>query len=113
MEKIHVIARFKIHDGQLDAFKAGADQCVATTSTEPGAMLYDWFIDEENMACTVVETYEDSEATLAHAANINEDLGNMMQFGDFSGEVFGNASQELIDALAPMNIKPVPFYRGL
>jgi len=32
---------------------------------------------------------------------------------DFSGEVFGNASEGLRNALAQMNIIPVPFYKGL
>lgn len=113
MENIHIIARFKIQEGKLIEFKTGADKCIAATKNEEGALLYDWFIDEENLQCTVVETYKDSDATLAHAANVNELLGKLLEISDFSGEVFGNASTELQGALAGMNIQAVPFYRGL
>ena len=65
------------------------------------------------MECTVVETYKDSDATLAHAANVNELLGKLIEIADFSGEVFGNATDELEDALASMNIAVVPFFKGL
>jgi len=113
MKNIHVIAHFKIHEGKLDEFKAGADSCVEAVKNEEGALLYDWFINEEKMECTVVETYKDSDATLAHAANVNELLGKLVVIADFSGEVFGNATDELKGALAGMNIKTVPFYNGI
>lgn len=113
MTNIHIVARFKIHEGKISEFKAGADRCIALTKNEKGAMLYDWFIDEENLECTVVETYKDSGATLIHAGNVNEELGKLMEIADFSGEVFGNANEELQQALAGMNIKAVPYYKGL
>ena len=113
MQKIHVIARFKIHKGKLAEFKKGADECIRVTSNEPGAELYDWFIDEENLMCTVIETYEDSVATMAHVGNVNESLSKLMAISEFSGEVFGNASEELKNALAGMNVVPVPFFKGL
>lgn len=113
MKNIHVIARFKIHEGKLAEFKDGVDKCILAVKNEEGAILYDWFINEEKLECTVVETYRDSDATLAHAANVNELLGELMKIADFSGEVFGNASDELKNALSGMNIKTVPFYAGL
>jgi len=113
MKNIHIIARFKIQEGKLIEFKTGAEKCIAATKKEEGALLYDWFIDEENLKCTVVETYKDSDATLAHAANVNELLGKLVEISEFSGEVFGNASDELQNALSGMNIKTVPFYKGL
>ena len=113
MKKIHVIARFKIQPNNLEIFKQGVQKCIDFTKTEPGAELYDWFIDEKNLTCTVVETYKDSQATLFHAGNVQQALSELMQIAEFSGEVFGNASDELKEALAGMNIFPVPFYKGL
>ena len=113
MEKIHIIARFKIQESKLGEFKAGSEKCIELTKNEPGAELYDWFIDEENLLCTVVETYKDSDATMAHVGNVNDALAKLLAISDFSGEVFGNASDELRGALAQMNIVPVPFYKGL
>jgi len=113
MKKIHVIAKFKIHPGKLTEFKDGANNCVLSTKKEAGALMYDWFIDEGNDTCTVIETYQDSEATLAHVQNVQEPLSQLMGISDFSIEVFGNASLELKDALASMNVVPVSFFKGL
>lgn len=113
MEKIHIIARFNIHDGQLDQFKEGMQSCIDLVKNEAGALVYDWFIDEENMLCTVVETYRDSNATLEHAGNVNDALGKLMTVSDFSGEVFGNVSAELAGALNNMGIIAVPYVNGI
>jgi quinol monooxygenase YgiN len=113
MENIHIVARFKIHAGQLDKFKKGVGDCIAATKNESGALLYDWFINENDMTCTVIETYKDSNAVLAHVGNVNEPLSKLMEISDFVVEVFGNASVELQNALKEMNVTPVPFFGGL
>lgn len=113
MENIHVVARFKIHEGQLQKFKSGTKDCIAATKNETGALLYDWFIDENAMICTVIETYKDSNAVLAHAGNASEPLSKLMEISELVVEVFGNTSVELQNALKEMNVTPVPFFGGL
>lgn len=113
MQKIHIIARFKIQKESIETFKEGAQKCIELTKTEKGAELYDWFIDEKNLLCTVIETYEDSQAALFHAGNVQQALGELMQISEFSGEVFGNASEELKTAMTGLNIVPVPYFKGL
>lgn len=111
MEKIHVVARFKIHSDKLSEFKRLAEECVLLVHNETGADLYDWFIEDNN--CTVVETYKDSDAVFAHINNVGEPLGKLMEISDFSVEVFGNVSVELQKTLSEMKVKPVPFFTGL
>lgn len=113
MEKIHIVARFKIHDGKSAAFKVGAEECISLVKNEAGALVYDWFIDEANQLCTVIETYQDSAAVMAHVGNVNPALSKLMEISDFSGEVFGNASAELKGALEGMGITPVPYVAGI
>ena len=113
MEEIHIIARFKIHEGKLSELKNVAEKCVLATKSEVGALLYDWFVDDGKLECTVVETYQDSEAVLAHSGNVNEPLSKLLEIADFSGEVFGNASDELQKTLQGKNIVSIPFFSGL
>ena len=113
MEKIHIIARFKIQAGKLQEFKLGAESCIAATKTESGALLYDWFIDENSLDVTVIETYQDSNSVLAHSVNVNESLSSLIAISDFSGEVFGNVSDELTGALKEMNITAIPYFKGI
>ena len=113
MEKIHIIARFKIHAGKLQEFKLGVESCIAATKTESGALLYDWFIDENSLEVTVIETYQDSNAVLAHVVNVDESLSSLIAISDFSAEVFGNATDELTGALKEMNISAISFFKGI
>lgn len=114
MEKVHIVARFKIHDGKLEEFNRGKEECISLVKkNEPSALVYDWFLDEGNLLCTVIETYQDSGAAMAHAGNVNPALSKLMEITDFSGEVFGNASVELKAALGNMGIVPVPYVGGI
>jgi len=113
MEKIHIIARLKIHEGKLEAFKLGANHCISATKTESGALLYDWFIDEKSGQCTVIETYENSNAVLIHAGNVDEPLSKLTEMADLSLEVYGNASKELQKVLSDMNLIAKPYFGGI
>ena len=73
MEQIKFNAHFKINEGKLEAFKAIISQFISTVKEkEPDAITYDWYLNEESMECKVLETYADSNAVLAHAANVGE-----------------------------------------
>ncbi len=113
MEKVHIVARFKIQEGKLDEFNRGMEECISLTKNESGALVYDWFLDEGNSLCTVIETYQDSSAVMAHAGNVNPALSKLLEITDFSGEVFGNASIELKAAIGEMGIDPVPYLDGI
>lgn len=114
MEKVHIVARFKIHDGKLEEFNRGKEECISLVKkNEPGALVYDWFLDEGNSLCTVIETYQDSGAVMAHVGNVNASLSKLIEIADFSGEVFGNVSAELKVAFGDMGIFPVPHIGGI
>lgn len=106
METLHLISRFKIHDGNLAAFKAWSDECVAVTKREqPGPLYYEWFLDEPNSECVVREGFKDSNALMVHMGNLGELLGKGMAMADFKPEVYGTPSDELkaaAAALAPL-----------
>lgn len=109
MEKIHIIARFKINSGKLTEFNKVKEECIALTKNETGALVYDWFLDEVNLLCTVIETYQDSDAVMTHAGNVNPSLSKLIEISDFSAEVFGNASTELKNTFGEMGIVPIPY----
>ena len=78
-----------------------------------GALQYDWFFSPDNSVCIVRETYTDSNAVLAHMGNVGELLGQLLGMSDFELEIFGNPSEELLKAGAPLNPKVYSFYQGL
>jgi quinol monooxygenase YgiN len=106
MNKIQLTARMKIHPGKLEEFKKLAKECmVAVKAKDKGALQYDWFFSEDQTECVIRETYVDSAAALNHATIVGELLAEMFKISDFSGELFGNMSDELRATLGGMGVK--------
>ena len=114
MNQLQVTARLKIHEGKLDEFKQLAAQCLMTVKEmDQDTLQYDWFFNKEQTECVVRERYTDSNAIFAHLANLGELFGKILAVSDFSVEVFGEPSQELINATKNLNPKIYSFYQGL
>jgi quinol monooxygenase YgiN len=91
-EGVRLVIEIEVDD--IDLFKETAQRCVEVSRTEPGTLVYDWYIDEANGKARLYEAYESVEALRAHAAGpVFTDVGlPMMQcstfvhvdaFGDF------------------------------
>ncbi len=111
---LQVTATLKIHEEQMDNFKALAKQCIATVKEKnTGTLQYDWFLDEVNRRCIVREKYASSDAVLEYMGNLGDLLGQLLATCTLEIEVFGTPSQALIDATAEMAIKVYPYFGGL
>lgn len=101
MPKLDLIARFQIPEGRLEGFKPLAAECLAAVrEKDPGTSRYDWFLDESGTDCVVIETYDNSEALLAHVETVQEPLGKALEFTTLSLELYGDPSPALREALA-------------
>lgn len=106
MKAIQLTARAAIYKGKLEEFKALAVQCMRTVrEKESGALQYDWFFNKARTECVVRETYRDSEAVLAHIANIGPIFEDILKVGDWTFELFGLPSSELVQAVADLRPK--------
>ena len=76
-------------------------------------MMYDWYLNEDTMECSVLEDYADSDAALAHVANVGDLLQKLMGLGEISLEVYGNPNDELLKMLDGMGARIFPYYTGL
>ena len=75
-DNVFWIAELAIRPGQLDTFKALMNDMVAATkANEPGALNYEWFINEDSTTCHIYERYVDSAAVMVH-------MGNFAAFGE-------------------------------
>jgi len=114
MPKLDLIARFRIPEGRLEDFKPLAAQCLAAVrEKDPGTLRYDWYLDESGTDGVVIETYESSEALLAHVETVQEPLGKALEFASLSLELYGEPSRELRDALTPLGTKFYAYLQGL
>lgn len=114
MDNLQISARFTIHDGNLEKFKRLAGECLSIVrEKDQNTLQYDWFFDENQKECVLREKYTDSNALLAHLGNIGELFGELLQLADFTGEIYGNPSKELLEATAHLNTKVYTYYQGL
>ena len=114
MEQIKVIARVKIHNGKLAEFKQWASDAITIVrAKDPGTSEYDYYFNADETECVIRETYEDSNAAMAHLGNVGDLLAIGAELGDITIEVYGNPSEELANAAADMNPAVYTFFKGM
>ncbi|MDW0144874.1 MAG: hypothetical protein QOK69_07850, partial [Nitrososphaeraceae archaeon] len=66
---------------------------------DTGTLQYDWFVSSDNTECEIRETYENSDALLAHVKNLREPLRILFeQFAtDHSVVIYGDPSAQLLE----------------
>jgi hypothetical protein len=105
MDRLQACAKFpNIAPDKLDEFKKVAAQLVERAKGEAGTLQYGFFLSADQTVCIVREACTNSEALLAHSANIGDLLPRLFELGgSFEAEVFGNPSPALLEAVAAFN----------
>jgi quinol monooxygenase YgiN len=104
--KLYVISSFTIQPGNFDAFVSLGQQALELVRTkDTGTTHYEWFFNDDKTQCTVLEGYVDSNACLAHLGGVQALLMEVMKISEFSAKVLGDASPELKQATAGLNLE--------
>ena len=101
-----LVPYFKVHEGQLTAFKEGCDTFVEKSLTETGCMFYHFSFRGDEAHCR--EGYENAEAVLNHLDNVGALLGEALKIADLTRiEVHAPESEiaKLMEPLAGLNPK--------
>jgi quinol monooxygenase YgiN len=115
VEQIQVTATLpKIASSDLGEFKQLAAQLLKRTKGETGALQYDWFLSADETKCVVRETYENSDAVLAHIANVGELLGKLAELGGGPSRSRASAPcpPQLAEAAAALQPTLYAFFQG-
>ena len=100
------VARFRIHDGKLEEFKRlSAEAREIMRAKDPGTLQYDIYFNDDESECIVLERFTDSEALIAHAANMGELSEAILSIVDVvHGELLGEPNAEIRANLAGMDV---------
>ncbi len=101
-----LVPYFTVHDGQLDAFRAGFEAFVERTRNESKCLFYGFSVSGNEVHCR--EGYEDADGVLAHLENVGDLLEEALKIADLTRlEVHGPASEveRLGKSLAHLNPK--------
>jgi quinol monooxygenase YgiN len=104
-----------INPGKFDQFDRIAQEMIAGTLKEPGALGYEWFLSSDRKRCLLLETYADASAVLAHmkgqAAGLVPKLLETSSINSF--EVYGDPGPEAAQILTGIGAKILPLWHGL
>jgi len=77
-----IVPYFKVHEGELAAFRALCEQFVAKTGEEAGCLYYGFSFDGDQVHCR--EGYADADALLTHLDGVSSLLGEALKIADLS-----------------------------
>ena len=118
MANLQVSAKMKIRKDMLEGIKQHANECIQRVrEKDPGTIQYDWFISSDNTECEIRETYENSEAFLAHLSNLSDLLHMLYEkfASDHSVAIYGEPSTEVLENAKArrIEVKVFSFLKGL
>jgi quinol monooxygenase YgiN len=93
-----------VKDGQLAAYRELMEEMVAGTSTERGALAYEWYISADETTVHLLEKYASSDAAITHISGFLEKWARrFMACVDVTGfVVYGDpspAAREILDGM--------------
>ena len=116
MSELLGIARFKFHEGKREEYLRLSDQATEIVrAKDSGTLQYDLYLNGDQSECMFIERYRDSEAAMAHAANLGHLFDAVLAtVSVVHGELLGEPSAELRANLAGSDV-PVLFtpYRSM
>ena len=87
---------FKVHEGQLEAFRSLCERFVEKTRDEPGCLYYGFSFHGDEVHCR--EAYQDADALLAHLQNVGPLIEESFETSDLARlEIHG--PEEEVDKL--------------
>lgn len=101
---VTLVPYFKVHDGQLDAFKAACPAFIERAKTEDKMLHYGFSFSNDEAHCR--EGYADADGVLAHLENVGDLLQEALKIADITRlEVHGPAGEldKLREPLADLN----------
>ena len=110
-DSIRLVVEATVAEGKLDSFKRILSSAVERVrANEPNTLSYEFFFNEDESKCYGLEWYKDSEATIAHVANVGEILGRLFEVSQLTRmEVMGAPSDEakkLLDSFGAQTYIP-------
>ncbi len=92
---------FRPHPGKLDAFKDLTRRFVERTSSEPGAVFYEFTFNGGEAFCR--EGYVNGEAALAHLDNVSDLLAEGLTLAELVRLEFHGPAAELDKLRGPLS----------
>lgn len=113
-KQVQYTGELTIANGKLDEFKRIMRSFVETVQkNEPDMNAYQVYLNEEESKAYVVEWFKNSEAVLAHLADVGPMLPELLAVAPITRlEVFGNLTKEAEDAVKSIGATIFKYHEG-
>lgn len=112
MEKpIQVLVELTIEKGKAGDFKTQMPPIIQKVmENEPDMLGYQWYLNQDQSKCYIIEWVKDSDAWLAHASNVGSMLPALFAIApitrcEFFGNISPTAEEVIKSALASFNVE--------
>ena len=107
--------QLSIKEGKLEGFKTFINHMIEVTDiNEPDTLVYEWYINEDGSECHLIENFKDSEAFMAHLANVSHMFDTLFQFSTMTrAKIYGRPSDELKQSLDPLGVEYFDNFNGI
>jgi len=96
-EKIFSVARFTINPGNLEAFREKASACMEAIMPDlAGTQAYEWFLQEDGLACSVLEIYDGINALNRHGRQVGRIIPQILTLGALEVDFAGDMTPEML-----------------
>ena len=97
---IYWILKAEIREGKFEELKKLAPIFCEMTKNEEGVIAYEWSVSADGKMLHIYERYTDSDASLAHLANISSKLPELMEIVAITEiECYGAATSTFKEAV--------------
>lgn len=104
-----IVPYFKVHEGQLEAFKSLCEQFVEKTRSESQCLYYGFSFDGDQVYCR--EGYEDAQALLVHLENVGALLDEALKIAELTRLEIHGPEEELAHLREPLKDLGPQFFR--
>jgi len=101
-DNIHWIVALEVKHGAYAGLEALMKEMVdATKTNEPGAITYEWYVNEDKSVCHICERYADNDAAITHLENFGAHFARRLMSiaKPVSLTVYGDANDAVCSAL--------------
>lgn len=112
--RIEFRSEFIVEDGKIEECKKLIlEMSRMVEINEPDTLTYQIYFDKAETKCIVHESYTNSEAAIAHAANMQRNCQRFFSLSKVSRvEIYGKPSDEVQKALTSFNPQTYDLFTG-
>ena len=104
-----------IKEGKIEDFKSIVNAMIEINDVnEPNTLGYEYYINEDDTECHLVETFKNSDAFMVHFGNVGQLFDTLFESATMTrAKIYGNPSAELQQALDPLGVEYFAHLNGI